>query len=57
MHAVQMELACRGYLDEPAGPVGENSWPAPYDAERAAPMRSTLRNVLEACIGFASARA
>lgn len=57
VHAVQMELACRGYMDEPMERVDENNWPTPYNAERAAPMRSTLRNVLEACIGFASARA
>lgn len=57
VHALQMELACRAYLAEPPGPVDEDNWPTPYDDERAAMARSTLRNVLEACIGFASARA
>ena len=30
VHAVQMELACRGYMREPVGPVGEHNWPVPY---------------------------
>ncbi len=31
IHAVQMELACRGYMRETPGPVDEASWPAAYD--------------------------
>ena len=31
VHAMQMELACRGYLREPIGPVDETNWPTPYD--------------------------
>ena len=31
VHAVQMELACRGYMREPVGPVDESNWPVPYD--------------------------
>ena len=53
VHALQMELACRGYLEEPAE-LAENTWPAPYDAERAALLRQTLRRVLEECLRFGS---
>ncbi len=55
VHAVQMELACRGYLREPTGPIGPENWPVPYDEERAAPMRAVLRRVLASCIAFAEA--
>lgn len=44
VHAVQMELACRGYMDEAA---------ASYDPTRAAPMRAVLTGVLAACLTFA----
>jgi formiminoglutamase len=56
VHAIQMELAMRGYLCEPVGPVDESNWPPAYDPEFAAPMRETLRRVLEACLAFARAR-
>src|SRR5882762_1347075 len=55
VHAVQMELACRGYLREPAGAVDEGNWPCAWDEEFAAPMRAVLERILTACIGFASA--
>jgi N-formylglutamate amidohydrolase len=29
VHAVQMELACRGYMDDPAGPLDHANWPSP----------------------------
>jgi formiminoglutamase len=50
VHAIQMELAWRSYLDEPAD---RSAWPAPYDAARAAEVRAVLGRVLEACAGFA----
>jgi formiminoglutamase len=53
VHAIQLELACRGYMDEPEEPSPQN-WPAPYDEKRAAKMRDVLRRVLTACIAFAS---
>jgi formiminoglutamase len=53
VHAVQMELACRGYLREPVGPVDEESWPVPFDDGFAADIRATLRAILEACLRFA----
>jgi N-formylglutamate deformylase len=54
VHAIQMELACRGYLREPDGAATPDNWPTPLDPARAAPLRATLRQVLEACIAFAS---
>lgn len=54
VHAIQMELACRGYMDEPAAPVvGPDGWPTRYDPQRAAPMRAVLTEILAACIAFA----
>lgn len=52
VHAVQMELACRGYLDEPPVPDAGN-WPPSYDPDRAAPLRALLERVLRNCIAFA----
>ncbi len=53
IHAVQMELACRGYIAERPGPVGADDWPPLYDEAYAAPMAGTLRAVLGAALGFA----
>lgn len=47
VHAIQMELAMRGYLDE-AG-----DWPPRWDASRAAALQPILRNILSACLSFA----
>jgi N-formylglutamate deformylase len=55
VHAIQMELACRGYMHEPSGAISGDNWPSPYESTRAAPLRATLKKVLEACIVFASA--
>lgn len=46
IHAVQMELAMRGYADEDA------PWPPPWDAERARPMQKKLRSILTTCLDF-----
>ncbi|QUD88768.1 N-formylglutamate deformylase [Phenylobacterium montanum] len=54
--AVQMELACRGYMVDPQAPPTEADWPTPYDPERAAPMRAALTQVLQACLSFARSR-
>lgn len=51
-HTIQMELACRGYLDEPAA-TDEKSWPVPYSPARAAKLQERLRAILSACIIFA----
>ena len=53
VHAIQVELAMRSYLDEPAGAVSEANWPASYDPARAAPLRAILEDILAACLAFA----
>jgi formiminoglutamase len=45
IHAVQMELAFRGYLSDEARPR--------WDADFARPIQSVLKRVLEACLAFA----
>tara|TARA_R110000787_G_scaffold178184_1_gene290098 strand:+ start:784 stop:1587 length:804 start_codon:yes stop_codon:yes gene_type:complete len=52
IHAIQMELAIRGYLDEPPEP-DETNWPPPYRAERAARLIPILTDIAKACIAFA----
>ena len=52
IHAVQLELAMRAYLVEPALPDA-TVWPAPVDAGRAAALRPVLRATLAACLAFA----
>jgi N-formylglutamate deformylase len=53
IHAIQMELACRAYIDEPTVPLDEQNWPPQYSTQRAAPTRNVLRDVLQRCSGFA----
>jgi formiminoglutamase len=53
VHAIQLELACRGYMDDPPSPLNPDAWPTPYDLEHAAPMRAVLTETLTACIAFA----
>jgi len=53
IHALQMELACRGYIRESQGPVDEANWPIAFDPAFAAPTLETLRAVLAACVAFA----
>jgi formiminoglutamase len=48
--AIQLELAMRGYLDEPAGGLGDANWPPAYDAARAANLVATLKRGLGACV-------
>lgn len=57
VHAVQMELACRGYMRELLGPVAEEQWPTAYDESYAAPMRAALALVLRTCLTFAHSQA
>lgn len=47
IHAVQMELAIRGYANE------DEPWPPPWDASRAAPMQAKLHTILTTCLDFA----
>ncbi len=55
VHAVQMELACRAYMREAEGPVGEAEWPVPFDEAFAELTQETLEDVLRACLGVARA--
>lgn len=57
IHTVQMELACRGYMREPLGPVTEGDWPSAYDEDYAAPMRAALALILQTCLTFARSKA
>ena len=53
VHAIQVELACRGYLAEPIGRVDEATWPVPFENAYAARMTAALSEVLRACAQFA----
>ena len=55
-HAIQLELACRGYIDEPDMPTPAN-WPTPYRESRAENLRNILKVVLHACVSFTRAKA
>ncbi|HEY5047490.1 MAG TPA: N-formylglutamate deformylase [Rhizomicrobium sp.] len=52
VHAVQLELAMRAYMDEPDTLFADN-WPSPYEPRRAESLRATLKDVLQSCIRFA----
>lgn len=52
VHAVQMELACRGYMDEVAPTPA--TWPTPFTPARAQPLRDALDAVLRECLAFAA---
>ncbi len=56
VQALQMELACRGYMDDPATAPTPTTWPAPYEEARAAPLRAALTQVIQACLTFAQSR-
>ena len=56
VHALQMELACRGYMREPAGAPTPDIWPSPYVDAAAERLRPTLRAILAGAIAFALAR-
>jgi N-formylglutamate deformylase len=49
VHAIQMELAMRGYVDE----VGPYDWPPPWNEARAAACQMALRHILIQAIEFA----
>jgi N-formylglutamate deformylase len=53
VHAIQMELACRGYMDEPDMPTPEN-WPTPLRAPGQT-VQAVLEEVMAACLEFARA--
>ena len=55
VEAVQLELACRAYMIEPAQPWPDN-WPTAIDDIAAAPTRATLRELLNVLIDWTSRR-
>jgi formiminoglutamase len=55
VHAIQMELACRGYVTEPRGRIDETNWPPQFGTAQARPMAESLHRVLRACFEFATA--
>lgn len=52
VHAIQMELAARGYLDEPGDMTVEN-WPPTFCATQGSSQRAVLADILAACLTFA----
>ncbi|HUD93851.1 N-formylglutamate deformylase [Sphingobium sp.] len=52
VHAIQMELAMRGYMDEPTTPDAAN-WPPPFDPARAAALTAILSRIMKAVHAFA----
>lgn len=52
IHAIQMELAIRAYLPEPAA-ITPGNWPPSFAPDHAAPLRTTLSDILQACLEFA----
>ena len=54
IHAIQMELAMRGYMEEPAQP-GPDNWPTPIASQPA--ILPVLQQVLTACLNFAKGNA
>lgn len=51
VHAIQMEIACRGYIDEPRMP-GPANWPTPFHPATAKVL-PTLERVIQSCLAFA----
>jgi formiminoglutamase len=54
VHAIQMELAMRGYLREPVA-IDPTNWPPAFDETWATPVADTLRGVLVGALAFARA--
>lgn len=57
VHAIQMEIAMRAYLREPAEAPNESNWPPAYDPAYAAPLRADLARILAAVLDFAKGSA
>jgi N-formylglutamate deformylase len=56
IHAIQMELAMRGYLREPPGELTPENWPAALDDTHASTLRVALRDIFDACVKFAAGK-
>jgi N-formylglutamate deformylase len=52
IHAIQMELAMRGYLREPSGAETPDNWPPDFSVGDAAELRPVLMEVLRVCLEF-----
>jgi N-formylglutamate deformylase len=52
IHAIQMELAIRGYHKEPTEPAPAN-WPGVYSPSFAGPLADNLNDIMKACLSFA----
>jgi N-formylglutamate deformylase len=50
VHALQMELACRAYIDEPMGPVDESNWPVVYRPDYAKSTRDFLQRIIASAL-------
>jgi formiminoglutamase len=55
VHAIQIELACRAYLNETPGPVTLDNWPPAYDPAYAEPLRALLTLMLSNLADWAGA--
>lgn len=53
VHALQMEIACRGYMREPEGKSSPDNWPTPYEPDYAEPIRKQLKEILIAARDWA----
>lgn len=52
INAIQMELACRGSIHDPAQALEPATWTSPYDPKQAEPLRATLQAILIVCLTF-----
>lgn len=48
IHAVQMEIACRAYMQEPDTPLSSLNWPPAWSLQDAAPLQAVLSSLLQA---------
>jgi N-formylglutamate deformylase len=54
VHALQVEMACRTYLQEPIREVSEANWPASFEPNIAAPARAIVDRLFRAALDFAA---
>jgi N-formylglutamate deformylase len=53
VHALQMELACRGYMPEPSVAISPADWPTQFDPAYAARTQTTLQQILLSALAWA----
>lgn len=56
VHALQMELACRGYMREPEEKSTPETWPTAWDPDYATPIQAQLRDILTAARDWAASK-